>query len=153
MTTAWQGIGYIVNLLEQRVSVSGLDQVDFSLTSDAIQSFISLPDNGIVQKLSRTPPQKVSPPTTAAQTPAIATDNAAFTAPTSAPAKEYAPAMSNQSSTQDMAGAAVPLNPLNISMDELLSNHFIQEITASPTAFDFGSFFGNMNPDSSSDLS
>ncbi|TIB34834.1 hypothetical protein E3P86_02773 [Wallemia ichthyophaga] len=129
MTIPWQGIGYIVNLLEQRASVSGLDQVDFSLTSDAIQSFISLPDSGIVQKLSRTPPQKPSPPTTATQTPTIG--------PEVAPAMEYAPAESNTSSNQGMDNLP-SLNPPNISMEELLSNHFIQEITASPTSFDFG---------------
>lgn len=138
MTSSWQGIGYIVNLLEQRASVSGLDQVDFSLTSDAIQSFISLPDNGIVQKLSRTPPQKPSPPATATQTPAIAPDVA--------PAMEFTPTVSNASSNQGMEKLS-SLNPQNISMDELLSNHFIQEITASPTAFDFGNFFGSVNAD------
>ncbi|TIB67136.1 hypothetical protein E3Q23_04285 [Wallemia mellicola] len=140
MTWPWQGIGYIVNLLEQRASVSGLDQVDFSATSDAIQSFISLPDSGIVQKHSKTPPQNPSPPTTTTATQPTATS-------TIAPVMEYettvATNITNSNNTDSLDTNSSPINLQNISMDELLSNHFIQEITASPTSFDFGNFFNN----------
>ncbi|TIC36372.1 hypothetical protein E3Q08_04330 [Wallemia mellicola] len=144
MTWPWQGIGYIVNLLEQRASVSGLDQVDFSATSDAIQSFISLPDSGIVQKHSKTPPQNPSPPTTTTATQPTATS-------TIAPVMEYettvATNITNSNNTDSLDTNSSPINLQNISMDELLSNHFIQEITASPTSFDLGNFFNNGTTD------
>ncbi|KAF9040283.1 hypothetical protein BDZ89DRAFT_1060712 [Hymenopellis radicata] len=52
METYWNGLGYIISVLEQRASGRGWSKVDFSITSDKTPNFISLPDAGILRRLT-----------------------------------------------------------------------------------------------------
>ncbi|KAL0573161.1 hypothetical protein V5O48_008792 [Marasmius crinis-equi] len=52
MESYWSGLGYVINALEQRASGRGWSNVDFSTTSEKSDRFISLPDMGLLKKLT-----------------------------------------------------------------------------------------------------
>ncbi|KAK0233936.1 hypothetical protein IW262DRAFT_1290854 [Armillaria fumosa] len=53
MEVYWNGLGYVISVLEQRASGRGWSKVDFSITSDKADNFISLPDAGLLRRLTR----------------------------------------------------------------------------------------------------
>lgn len=46
-------MAHVLQVLEQRASGRGWSKVDFSITSDKADNFISLPDAGLLRRLTR----------------------------------------------------------------------------------------------------
>ncbi|KAL0071054.1 hypothetical protein AAF712_001612 [Marasmius tenuissimus] len=55
MENYWSGLGYVIGILEQRASGRGWSKVDFAATSEKSHRFISMPDMGLLRKLTEGP--------------------------------------------------------------------------------------------------
>uniref|UniRef100_A0A0W0FF04 Zn(2)-C6 fungal-type domain-containing protein n=1 Tax=Moniliophthora roreri TaxID=221103 RepID=A0A0W0FF04_MONRR len=111
----WSGLGYIISVLEQRASGRGWAKIDFDITSDKSHRFISLPDMGLLKRLTGV-----------------------------RPINNGGSQIQNMDSitTQNIQNRS-PECDRNWSFDSLLGAYQIQDVTASgvPTGFNFSSVF------------
>ncbi|KAK7053001.1 hypothetical protein VNI00_004322 [Paramarasmius palmivorus] len=117
----WSGLAYIISVLEQRASGRGWAKVDFDITSDKSHRFISLPDMGLLKKLTGVRPKD-----------GVRTG------------KNGSPQLQNIDGVpMQIAQSHAPEYDQNWSFDSLLGEYQIQDITASgvPPGFDFSSVF------------
>ncbi|KAF8891156.1 fungal-specific transcription factor domain-containing protein [Mucidula mucida] len=116
MELYWSGLGYIISVLEQRASGRGWSKVDFSITSDKTPNFISLPDAGILRRLTGVK----APPSDSSNSPREGLGMA-----------DGAPPLQ----------LLAPPESTNFSFESLLSSYQVEEVTASATGFDFSNVF------------
>ncbi|SJL15726.1 uncharacterized protein ARMOST_19230 [Armillaria ostoyae] len=116
MEVYWNGLGYVISVLEQRASGRGWSKVDFSITSDKADKFISLPDAGLLRRLTRVKELSSS------------SDNSPRTggAPTD---------------SIPQVQLLAPPESTNWSFESLLSSYQVEEVTASDTGYDFSDIF------------
>ncbi|KAG7452007.1 uncharacterized protein BT62DRAFT_926217 [Guyanagaster necrorhizus] len=115
MEVYWNGLGYVISVLEQRASGRGWSKVDFSITSDKANNFISLPDAGLLRRLTRV--KDLSPSSNSPR------DNVAL--------------IDSIPQVQLLA----PPESTSWSFESLLSSYQVEEVTASDTGYDFSDIF------------
>ncbi|EIM87625.1 uncharacterized protein STEHIDRAFT_168323 [Stereum hirsutum FP-91666 SS1] len=111
----WAGISYIMSVLEQRASGLGWSKIDFSITSDKANTFISLPDAGLLRRIAGNGMSGISPK------------------PNTPKALDLAHLMNPAPQSTDIAN--------NWSFNTLLNSYQIEEVSASAAGFDVSSMF------------
>lgn len=115
MQAYWAGLSYITSVLEQRASGLGWSKIDFSITSDKANTFISLPDAGLLRRIAGNGMSKISPK------------------PNTPKALDLAHLMNPAPQSADIAN--------NWSFNSLLNSYQIEEVSASAAGFDVSSMF------------
>ncbi|KIY64083.1 hypothetical protein CYLTODRAFT_425553 [Cylindrobasidium torrendii FP15055 ss-10] len=110
----WTGLGYIIDVLEQRADGRGWSKVDFDVTQDKVSSFISIPDMGILRRVS---------------------GGKGLSSPMNSP--------HDSTASTEIPGphSLLAAESTNWSFDALLSQYQVEEVTASATNFDFSNMF------------
>ncbi|KAG7451756.1 uncharacterized protein BT62DRAFT_990214 [Guyanagaster necrorhizus] len=133
MEVYWNGLAYVISVLEQRASGGGRSKADFLITSDKANNVFSLPDAGLLRRFTHVKDLS-SPSSNSPRDNAALIDGIPQVQPLALPGStSYAFVYSTYSKRTDLY--------VGLSFESLLSSYQVEKVTGSDTEHNFSGIF------------